>query len=246
MILATISGIVPVATRSVGALPYTQGMKHTTTTTTLGAYIRTERVAKGLSPEAVAATGNNRVGANTLRLIERGSTPSPRPSTLRALAEALDLDYRHLLHLAGYDDLTSEPPLAPPEDIAALLKRAQEVVAQVSFLPLYDTRLGPNTPTAEFFPVPRSRIAGRSAAAFRVTGSSMPPDIPEGAVLCIDQGRAGLDGDLVLAWEHGNTALGRLARRGAVLEVLPNRGRAVTLASETAILGVVFGIAYWF
>jgi len=77
----------------------------------LGKQLKEARTRLGLSARQVADR-SGMADSNVLRL-EQGAIASPRPETLKSLADALDLDLADLYAAAGYVQPTGLPSFSP-------------------------------------------------------------------------------------------------------------------------------------
>jgi HTH-type transcriptional regulator, competence development regulator len=80
----------------------------------LGRELASARQASGRSLRDVA--GESDISAAYLQKLERGQVDEPSPRILQRLAAVLQLDYRKLMELAGYD---LPPTRVRPEPLAA-------------------------------------------------------------------------------------------------------------------------------
>jgi HTH-type transcriptional regulator, competence development regulator len=69
---------------------------------TLGEVLRAARTAKGLTLRDVETASKKRISNGHLSMLEGGEIKQPSPHHLFLLAGLLDLDYAHLMELAGY------------------------------------------------------------------------------------------------------------------------------------------------
>lgn len=80
----------------------------------LGLELSSARLAVKRSLRDVADESG--ISATYLQKLERGQVEGPSPRILRRLATALQIEYRRLMELAGYD----VPPARPPRDPLAI------------------------------------------------------------------------------------------------------------------------------
>ncbi|WP_037562665.1 helix-turn-helix domain-containing protein [Sporolactobacillus terrae] len=78
-----------------------------------GEYLRQKRESRGLTLNQTAMY--SRISAAQLSRIENGKRGIPKPPTIKALAEALKVDYEDLMEKAGYID-SSEKTNGDKED----------------------------------------------------------------------------------------------------------------------------------
>lgn len=91
--------------------------------TRLGRELAAARAGRGISLREAAASAE--ISAAYLQKLERSQVAEPSPKILRRLATALDLPYRRLMELAGY-----ELPSKPSNPFAARLAGASLTVAE--------------------------------------------------------------------------------------------------------------------
>jgi transcriptional regulator with XRE-family HTH domain len=96
----------------------------------LGAWIRARRLALGLSTRQVAAQARPPMDMATVVRIERGEFAAPRPDSLKALAQVLDLPLADLFAMADYV-VPAELPTPEPYLRAKYPQLPDEVVEQV-------------------------------------------------------------------------------------------------------------------
>ena len=142
--------------------------------------------------------GQARVSDNAIRWIEQGKTKTPEAATVRKLVEALGGDVDHAMRL-----LTASPPPAG---------YPQRVLEEVDWIRFGDLSAGPGIWEEAPYPAPRWLTRRRRVAAFRVRGTSMEPEVPEGSVVLVllepDEIRPG---NIVVAWTPDG---GVIKRRG--------------------------------
>lgn len=194
----------------------------------LGRYVRQERVRRGLTQEQVGqAVG---VAHSYVSKIEGGRGGDLGAEIKRNLAALLATSAEHL------DALLYDRP--PPRAVSAgpLLPQAIPIMGYAS--------AGPGGGSVDdWVYLPPLEARGRSVRAFRVTGECMQPEINPGDVVIVDHDAQPRDGDLVLVWHEDQQLVKRFYRRNSHVELRPNVGEPITLASQDArIQGVVFGV----
>src|SRR5688500_274887 len=97
----------------------------------IGARIKQERLKRGFTQEALAQRAG--VSQNTVGYIERGMIDNPGVSTLRAIADALELP-RAVLGVATEEDVATQPEVQHLLYLLSLLPedRAQWYVERIT------------------------------------------------------------------------------------------------------------------
>jgi transcriptional regulator with XRE-family HTH domain len=136
----------------------------------LGQVIQEARLRQGMTQMALSFALSKLLdrplNPNYISQIESGRNQRPDKERLRLLAQLLDLDSAELFRLADY---------APEVDD----------LGECVWLPIGDTSAGPGVWEEALFPLPRSAIGSRQAAAFRsdsapATASRYAKAVPPG------------------------------------------------------------------
>ena len=133
----------------------------------LGALLRTRRTELGMSTRVLAGRCRPPMDMATVVRVERGQFAAPRPDTLRALAEVLELPLADLFTLADYvvpgelptpkPYLRAKYPQLPEEALARAEAYLQRAIARHST----PATIQPTTPAKTPRPVSPDRKAGR-------------------------------------------------------------------------------------
>jgi len=188
---------------------------------TLASVLLKARESAGLSQPAltqkIMREANAWIAPSWIGQVERGEIKRPDRQRLALVARALKIEITYVLTLADY---------------------APETLEEVQRIPIVDIAAGPGV-IHDYVMISRDEMSEYGElVAYRVRGTSMEPDYPDGALLFAEQ-RQAAPGDTVVAWTEAGGVVKRLEERDGRLYLAGNGGPAIPVDEGVVLGGVV-------
>jgi SOS-response transcriptional repressor LexA len=172
----------------------------------------------------------------------------PGRKSIFAIAAALEVDAGEVNRMvnAPRDSLIAEEsaPYGVPRPTDSF-SDVMRIVGDMVPVPVADIAAGHGAWTDETFFLPRQLVGNAKVVGYKVRGSSMEPDIPDGAYVTVDIDATAKPGDIVVAWTPEGGIIKRLRAGQGRMELVGNDGSTITVGDGIKIEGVVIATTHF-